>query len=162
MSVLQIKRTESKFEPISYSMELHKMLREFMQRNFGLKDLGKWVRNRNLEARPYEDEYNKYHYLMYTHKKEIDRLAALMTSNVRAANSIYPHVAYEAERRRLHQDDAICNCESIVKELMVIVDTFEVDINTYKRYISAIDLEIRLIKKWRQKDNAKFSSLPKG
>lgn len=159
MSVLKSKRSESKFEPITYSVEIHNMLREFMQRNFGLKDLDKWVRNHNMEARPLEDEYHKYRYLMYTHKKEIDRLAALMTSNVRTANSIYPKKISELDRRRLYQDNAIGNCESILKELMQVVDTFEVDVNTYKKYVIAIDREIDLIKKWRQRDNKMHSYL---
>ena len=39
MSVLVSDRTESKFEAITYSIELHDMLIDFMQRSFGVKDL---------------------------------------------------------------------------------------------------------------------------
>lgn len=39
MSVLVSDRTESKFEAITYSVELHDMLIELMQRSFGVKDL---------------------------------------------------------------------------------------------------------------------------
>lgn len=44
MSVLVSDRTESKFEAITYSVELHDMLIELMQRSFGVKDLDRLVR----------------------------------------------------------------------------------------------------------------------
>lgn len=46
MSVLVSDRTESKFEAITYSVELHDMLIELMQRSFGVKDLDRLVRMR--------------------------------------------------------------------------------------------------------------------
>ena len=44
MSVLVSDRTESKFEAITYSIELHDMLIDLMQRSFGVKDLDQLVR----------------------------------------------------------------------------------------------------------------------
>lgn len=44
MSVLVSDRTESKFEAITYSVELHDMLIELMQRSFGVKDLDRLVK----------------------------------------------------------------------------------------------------------------------
>lgn len=75
------------------------------------------------------------------------------TSNVRAANSLYPTSMAEYERRREYQNNAIVNCEQLIKELQRVVEIFEVDINLYNRYVKAIDREIDLIKKWRQRDN---------
>lgn len=46
MSVLVSDRTESKFEAITYSIELHDMLIDLMQRSFGVKDLDQLVRVR--------------------------------------------------------------------------------------------------------------------
>ena len=37
MSVLVSNRKESKFEAVTYSIELHAMLTELMQRSFGVK-----------------------------------------------------------------------------------------------------------------------------
>ena len=88
MSVLVSDRTESKFEAITYSIELHDMLIDFMQRSFGVKDL-----------------------------------------------------------------------DQLLKELQRIVEIFEVDVNLYSRYVKAIDREIGLIKKWRQRDNRIKSQL---
>lgn len=48
MSVLVSDRTESKFEAITYSVELHDMLIELMQRSFGVKDLDHFVRVKML------------------------------------------------------------------------------------------------------------------
>lgn len=38
------------------------------------------------------------------------------------------------------------------KELQRIAEIFEVDLNLYSPYVKAIDREIGLIKKWRQRD----------
>ena len=46
MSVLVSDRTESKFEAITYSIELHDMLIDFMQLGFGVKSVDDYVRLR--------------------------------------------------------------------------------------------------------------------
>ncbi len=65
MSVLVSKRTESKFEAITHSIELHDMLIELIQRNFGVKDIEKFVRNRFAYRESEDDEYAKHRYLMH-------------------------------------------------------------------------------------------------
>lgn len=153
MSVLASKRKESKFEAITFSIELHDMLLDFMQRSFGVKDLEHFVRVRFAYGKDEIEDFAKYRYLMSNFKSRIDQLASQLTSNVRAANSTYPTSIHEYEQRRDYQNNAIINCEQILKELQRIVEIFEVDINTYDRYVNAIDREIGLIKKWRQRDN---------
>lgn len=162
MSVLAGDRTESRFEPITYSTELHNLLREFMQRSFGVKDLNRFVQLRYAYGKDDTEDFGRYRYLMQTHKKEIDHLATLMTNNVRAANSVYPTTMREYEMRREYQTSAIVNCEQIIKELQQVAETFEVDLNVYSRYVKAIDREIGLIKKWRQRDNRIKSYVQKG
>lgn len=152
MSVLVSKRTESKFEAIIHSVELHDMLIDLIQRNFGVRDIEKFVRTRFAYSVE-EDEYAKHRYLMHNFKNRVDQLASQLTSNVRAANSIYPTSMAEYERRREYQNNAIVNCEQLIKELQRVVEIFDVDINLYNRYVKAIDREIDLIKKWRQRDN---------
>lgn len=153
MSVLASKRKESKFEAITFSIELHDMLLDFMQRSFGVKDLEHFVRVRYAYGKDEMEDFAKYRYLMSNFKNRIDQLASQLTSNVRAANSTYPTSIHEYEQRRDYQNNAIINCEQILKELQHIVEIFEVDVNTYGRYVNAIDREIGLIKKWRQRDN---------
>lgn len=159
MSVLVSKRSESKFEAIVYSIELYNMLIELMQRSFGVKDLDQFVRMRYAYGKDDTEDFSKYRYLMYNYKTRIDQLASLMTNNIRAANSIYPTTLHEYEKRRDYQNTAIVNCEQLLKELQRIVEIFEVDVNLYSRYVKAIDREIGLIKKWRQRDNRIKSQL---
>ena len=86
------------------------------------------------------EDFSKYRYLMHNYKTRIDQLASLMTNNIRAANSINPTTLHEYERRRDYQNTAV-------------------DANLYSRYVKAIDREIGLIKKWRQRDNRIKSQL---
>ncbi len=153
MSVLAGKRRTSKFEPIVYSVELRHMLIDLMQRNFGVKDLAHFVRLRYAYGKDTTEDYAKYNYLMQNFKMRIDQLAAQLTNNLRAANSIYPSSLREYERRREFQNNAIVSCEQIVNELQRVVEIFEVDLNVYGRYVNAIEREIGLIKNWRQSDN---------
>lgn len=153
MSVLASKRNESRFEAITYSIELHSMLTDLMQRSFGIRDLDHWVRVRYARGQDETEDFAKYRYLMQNSKTRIDQTASLLTNNVRAANTIYPTSLHEYEQRRDHQNNAIVNCEQLIKELQRVVDIFDVDINVYNRYVTAIDREIGLIKKWRQRDN---------
>lgn len=153
MSVLASKRRESKFEAITYSVELHTMLLDLMQRNFGVKDLDHLVRVRYAYGKDETEDFAKYRYLMTNFKMRIDQLASQLTSNIRAANSTYPTNMREYERRRDYQNNALVNCEQLINELQRVVEIFEVDLNTYGRYVKAIDREIGLIKKWRQRDN---------
>ena len=159
MSVLVSKRNESRFEAITYSVELHNMLIELMQHSFGIKDLDHFVRIRYAYGKDPTEDFSKYRYLMQNFKTRIDQIASLLTNNVRAANSIYPTTLHEYEKRRDYQNTAIVNCEQLLKELQRVVEIFEVDINIYGRYVNAINREIGLIKRWRQRDNKIKSQL---
>lgn len=113
--------------------------------------------SRKVERLIFEASTDRY--LMLNYKNRIDQLASMLTSNIRAANSIYPTTLHEYEQRRDYQNTAIVNCEQLLKELQRIVEIFEVDVNLYSRYVKAIDREIGLIKKWRQRDNRIRSQL---
>ena len=60
MSVLVSDRTESKFEAITYSIELHDMLIDFMQRSFGVKDLDQLVRVRYAHGKDATEDFSRY------------------------------------------------------------------------------------------------------
>ena len=161
MSVLVSKRKESKLEAIVYSVELHNLMVELMQRNFGIKDLDHFVRVRFAYGKIPREDFKHYQYLMHNAKLRIDEIASRITSNVRAANSIYPTSMHEYNQRRDYQNCAIASCEQLVTELQRIVEIFDVDINVFAKYIKAIDREIGLIKGWRQRDNRFKSYLQK-
>lgn len=133
MSVLVSDRTESKFEAITYSVELHDMLIELMQRSFGVKDLDRLVRMKYAYGKDTTEDFSRYRYLMLNYKNRIDQLASMLTSNIRAANSIYPTTLHEYEQRRDYQNTAIVNCEQLLKELQRIVEIFEVHLRKYYR-----------------------------
>ena len=69
MSVLVSDRTESKFEAITYSVELHDMLIELMQRSFGVKDLDRLVRMKYAYGKDTTEDFSRYRYLMLNYKK---------------------------------------------------------------------------------------------
>ena len=153
MSVLVSDRKESKFEAVIFSIELHNMLIDLMQRGFGVKDLDHFVRMRYAYGKDDKEDFARYRYLMQNFKTRIDQTASMLTTNIRSANTLYPTSIHEYEQRRDYQNLAIANCEQLLKELQRIVEIFDVDINVYSRYVQAIDREIGLIKKWRQRDN---------
>lgn len=153
MSVLVSKRRQSRFEAIDYAIDIHDMLVEFIFRNFGVKDLDHLVRVRYAHGKDQVEDFQRYYSLMATYKTRVESIASQLTNNVRGANAIHPVTMREYEQRRDYQNYALVNCVELKKELGRIVDIFEVNVNCYGRYIKAIDREIDLIKRWRQKDN---------
>lgn len=153
MSVLAAERKEAKDEAITFSIELHNMLIELMQRSFGIKDIDHVVRVRYAYGLDPIEDFAKYRYLMNESKTQINHIASLLTCNLRAARSLYPTSMHEYEKRRDYQNAGIVNCNQLIDQLQHVVEVFNVDLNVYGRYIKAIDREIELIKKWRQRDN---------
>ena len=67
----------------------------------------------------------------------------------------------EADERRLCQDRAIADCESLLQELQLVIDILPVDGEKYMRYVEMVEKEIALLKGWRKADNKKNKSMPK-
>ena len=135
MSVLLGDRKESKFEAITYSIELHDMLILLMQRGFGVKDVDGFVRKKYAYGEISEENFAKSRELMRSFKSKVNQCASLITSNVRAANTIYPRTMHEYETRRDYQNAAIVNCEQLINELQRVVEIFDVDLNVYNRML---------------------------
>ena len=159
MSVLVADRTESKFEVLVHSIKIHDMIVDLCQRNFGVKDIDHLVRKKYEYGDASGYDYERYFYLLYNYKSRLEMIAATIVNNIRAANSIYPKNLHECEVKRDYQNAAIANCEQLISELQRIIDIFDVDVNVYIRYSKAIDREIDLIKRWRQKGNAREARL---
>lgn len=153
MSVLVSDRKESRFESITFSIELHNMLLDLLSRDFGIKDLDQLVRVNYAYGRIKSEDFPFYHYQMHKYKDRINELAYALTNNLRAAKNLYPTSMHEYERRREYQNNAIVNCEQLLNALQQVVEIFDVDLNQYGRYVKAISREIDLIKRWRQRDN---------
>jgi len=129
------------------------MLVDLMQKSFGVKDVDQYVRVQYAHSDIPKEDFRRYHFLMTNFKNRIDIQASLLTSDVRAANSIYPTTLSEYDQRREYQNKALVDCELIIKEMQRVVDIFNVDINIYKRVTESLYKEKDLIKKWRQHDN---------
>lgn len=153
MSVIKAKRKPSRFEVLVHANNLHDMMLELMQRNYGVKDVKHLVRKKYLFSKEQEDQYAFYRVVLNQSKDHINHFCRLLIANIRAANTIYARSTAEFEQRREYQNDAIVNCEQIKAELMRIVTVFDVDVNIYAQYLRAIHYEVELIKNWRQRDN---------
>ena len=131
MSVLLGDRKESKFEAITYSIELHDMLLSLMQRSFGVKEVDDFVRKAYAYGDISEETFSVYREIMNSFKKRVSQHASLVTSNVRAANTIYPTTLHEYEIRRDYQNAAIVHCELLIDDLQRVAERFNVDLNLY-------------------------------
>ncbi len=69
MSVLVSDRT-AKFEAITYSIELHDMLIDFMQHGFGVKSVDDYVRLRYAYGKDDRENFSKYRFMMQNFKNE--------------------------------------------------------------------------------------------
>lgn len=76
MSVLVKDRKESKFEAITFSIEIHDMLIELMQRGFGVKDVDHFVRLRYAYGKDDKEDFSKYRNLMHNFKMHINDIAS--------------------------------------------------------------------------------------
>lgn len=153
MSVLVSKRRESKIEAVTYAFEVQKMLIEFMQRNFGIRDVNHVVRMKYAFSREPTENFHKYWYLMHSHKTEIHKRTILLTNNIYAAYKLYPSNLKELEQRSEYQTAAKIECEIIIKELQVIAEIFDVDLNLFEPSVKALTREKFLIKKWKKLNN---------
>lgn len=124
MSVLAAKRKESKNEAITFSIELHNMLIELMQRSFGIKDVDQVVRIRYAYGMDPVEDFAKYRYLMTESKTQINHIATLLTCNLRAAKSLYPTSMHEYEKKNLIKlyEDLFSKVITVVNKKLVIND----------------------------------------
>lgn len=73
------------------------MLIQFMQRSFGVKNFEKVIRSKYGDSTDPGQEMSNSRFLMHRFKVRINDTAMLLTSNVRAANSIYPTTLHECD-----------------------------------------------------------------
>ncbi len=153
MSVLVCNRKESRLEVIAQAEKLNLELRDLMIRNFGIKRPDEMLRKEFRYGKSPEEIMERSLFLLEGFKKKVDQKASLLTDYLVTANNIFPRNLTEYENRRQNQTYAICCCKEINKELQNVIDIFEVDLNAYDGYVDIVKREIKLIKKWRQRDN---------
>lgn len=146
MSVLKSKRRPTSFLVITNFITMRKEITELIFRDFGY--------------RPEKDENAEYH--MWFAKMEHEKILKLLQDADRyiiMANSIFPAYSYEYSQRRELQNAAIGLCFDILQEFQYTIETLELDVNKFERYVGLIDSEIQLLRGWRQADNSKRKKL---
>ena len=99
MSVLLGDRKESKFEAITYSIELHDMLILLMQRGFGVKDVDGFVRKKYAYGEISEENFAKYRELMRSFKSDTSKWT---DTGIRAARKRPNKTYYKHSNPRSH------------------------------------------------------------
>ena len=156
MSVLvKDRKVNQEFKTITNANKIRFVFTNVMFRNFWIKDETNVIRKEYKKR--LEDDYmiDDFQWLLDEEKKIITIMLANLTTNITAANSIYPQNENELKGRRTYQNRAICNLYELKTELQYIVQVFNVDSNKYIEYSDMIDEEIGYIKNWR-KSNKKF------
>ena len=151
MSVLKADRKESKIEAVIYAEKIRCALLKLMKDDFGIDAVHTAVRpqySANGETRNADWCFS----LMRSIKIKIDQEATLLSDDVRRALSHYPTNMEEYQTRRRYQNQAIARCVCMRKDLEHVAEVFCVNLNRFRESTDALNREIELIKKWRQRD----------
>lgn len=134
------------FECLSNAMRLRRSITDCLFRDFGMEKL-------NPTAEHMEN-YAMFMWFIENERAYIINILRRLVGNIATANSIYPVRLFECDMRRKCQNAAIGNCVQLKQELQYVIETLpDVNINSYKPFVKALDKEIQLLKKWRTSDN---------
>ena len=86
-------------------------------------------------------------------REDIYDTANAMVHHITAAYSIWPTCEAERQERRVNQDRAIADCESLYKSFDLILDVLPINADKFLPYAEQIEREIALLKGWRKGDN---------
>ena len=89
----------------------------------------------------------------------ISEMATRIHQYVKAANSIYPTNAHEAQIRRDYLLRANAELNSLVSQIEVANEIFGLEENVLKFWMDIVDREIRLVKGTMKKDNERYKDL---
>lgn len=82
-------------------------------------------------------------------RKRICDVMADMIQYITEAYFLKPRYWFECGMMRGWQDMAIGCCFRLLQELQYVIDCFSIDINKMKDMLDLVDLEIKLLKRWR-------------
>ena len=176
MSVLARFRKESKYEFYNHAVKLRKEMTKLLLRDLGVKKLIRNIKVRTDKMEPQDADLllgvmEKYQLTVFPGEYPLWIIEHFRTSmlsilrdmhiSITRAYSIWAVNKVEADERRLCQDRAIADCESLLQELQLVIDILPVDAEKYMRYVDMVEKEISLLKGWRKADNKKNKSMPK-
>lgn len=170
MSVIKNKRSLSDLEFFHNAIKLRKEMTDLLLRDFGVK-----ARNRDVNVLPKKYSMDKEDGDKFLELCEKYKITTMLESypdwlvrefretilsnlrqlmkNITSANTIYPVCMAEYEERRLCQNRAIANCETLLQEMVYVMTIMPVDADKYMKYVDYIQREIALLKGWRKSDN---------
>lgn len=148
MSVLVSKRNKSKLQVVISAVELKAEIHDLCIRDLGIKNIDEMVRRRYQHGNNHQENLRRYVLELHQSKQRLHFLSDELIANTRSANRIKMTCFRKCDLRLDYQERAINNCEMIIGKLQDVVDFFLVDVNIYKRYIEAVDEEIKLLKSW--------------
>lgn len=176
MSVPVRLRSQSKYEFYAHAVRLRKEITKLLLRDLGIKKLIRNIRIKTEGMEPQDKELllgvmEKYEltvfpgeYPLWLIEKIRDSIWDILRDmhiNITRAYSIWATNDTEAKERRLCQDRAIADCESLLQEMQLAIDVLPIDAEKYMRYVDMIEREIALLKGWRKADNKKNKEMGK-
>ena len=142
----QPKKGINEFECLSHAMRLRRNLTDCLFRDFGME--------KQNPTPEHMENYGMFMWFIENERAYIINIMRRLVGNIATANSIYPVRLFECDMRRKCQNAAIGNCVQLKQELQYVIETLpDVNVNSYKPFSDALDLEIKLLKKWRTSDN---------
>ena len=156
MSVIVRNRNESPFEPLANAVKLEREIMSLAFRNFGLKDVHKFVNRKYNYGQIDTPKIHKYVMLMSDIKKDLRTAMDSILINLRIANRIRVISEADYHNRLDHQNKALFAIETIIVNIHKIVEVFNVDINYFKNVVELLYLEQRLIDKWIKADKKRY------
>lgn len=146
MSVIKNKRSLSDLEFFHNAIKLRTTMTDLLLRDFGIK-----AKNKNAQVYPKKFKMDKEDGERFMELCEKYQITSIIESypdwlinemrtsilenlrqllaNITSANSIYPVCIDEWTERRLRQDRAIGNCETLLQEMAYVIAVMPVDTN---------------------------------
>lgn len=136
----------NEFECLSNAMRLRREITDCLFRDFGM--------DKQNPTPEHMENYGMFMWFIENERAYVINILRRLVGNIATANSIYPVRLFECDMRRKCQNAAIGNCVQLKQELQYVIETLpDVNINSYKPFVNALDKEILLLKKWRTSDN---------
>lgn len=164
----------SKLEFYRNAIRLRKSLTFLLLRDIGVKNK---VRNLQIVTKPMDEADKKafmdiaikYGYAGFLSEYPDWIVAKLrdsiwddahsMMRNITSAYTVWATNLSEAYERRNHINQAIADCECLLKDLEEAIDILPVDADKYMHYVDMIEKEIALLKGWRKTDNKRIREM---
>jgi len=174
MSVPKSQRNQSQVEFFQKAILIKKAMIMFFIKDMKVKDADKSFnifssKMRETDKKTFEKLCQEYKitfqmeypaWLIIHFRDRIIKICNDLCDNITSAYVIYSTFLSDSIQRRIYMNNAIINCEQLLKEVAFIKETFpNCKINELSLVIDDIVKEIELLKQWRKKDNNELKKL---